>query len=140
MPENLEDIFPNLSGYQITSPASLQYNCVSWALNITTEWWSHDATWPMSVTRSPDAGALVPLFETLGYEVCDSDEREVGYEKVAIYARSGEWTHAARQLEDGQWTSKLGPFEDITHPSLENLAGETFGSVHCIMRRPSSTP
>ena len=29
--------------------------------------------------------------------------------------------------EDGQWTSKVGQFEDITHPSLDNLADEVFG-------------
>ena len=73
----------------------------------------------------------------LGYTVCDTGERETGYDKVAVYARDGRWTHAARQLENGQWTSKLGPDEDITHPSPRNLAGELYGSVHCIMRRPS---
>ena len=83
---------------------------------------------------------MVSLFEMLGYAVCDSDAREPGYDKVALYALEGQWQHAARQLEDGQWTSKLGPFEDITHPSPQDLTGEVYGRVHCIMRRPSSTP
>jgi hypothetical protein len=142
MLEDLEDMFPNLYGssYQITSPVSLEYNCVAWALGITNQWWSHDGTWPDSVPRSPYIRALTQVFELFGYEICDSGENETGYDKVALYALDGEWRHAARQLEDGRWTSKLGPFEDITHLSLQDLAGELYGSVHCIMRRPFSVP
>ena len=139
MLENLEDIFPNLSGYRITSPVSLEYNCVAWTLGITNQWWSHDRIWLDSVPRSLEATALTQLFEAFGYVVCDSAEREAGYDKVALYVLNGEWQHAARQLEDGRWTSKLGPFEDITHPSPEDVAGELYGEVHCIMRRPSAT-
>ena len=80
---------------------------------------------------------MVQVFDSLGYSVCDNAEKEAGYEKVAIYARSGRWEHATKQLEDGQWTSKLGEFEDITHPSPEDLTSELYGGVHCIMRRPS---
>ena len=139
MLENLEDMFPNLygSGYQITSPVSLEYNCVAWALGIINQWWSHDRTWPDSVPRSPHIQALRQVFEFLGYEICEGDTRESGYDKVALYALEGIWQHAARQLDDGRWTSKLGPFEDITHPSPEDLTGELYGEVHCIMRRPN---
>ena len=89
--------------------------------------------------RSPEIQALTKLFGSLGYTVCENGVKESGYEKVAVYALSGEWTHAARQLEDGQWTSKLGPYEDITHQSPENLEGDLFGNVHCIMRRPAAS-
>ena len=138
--DEIEDLFPGLAGggYQITSQASRQYNCVAWALEITAGWWSHDGIWLDSVPRSPEAWALVQIFEAFGYAVCDSAARETGYEKVAVYALNGQWMHAARQLEDGQWSSKLGQFEDITHPSLESLAGELFGDVHCVMRRASA--
>lgn len=141
MLEDLDDMFPNLSvsGYRITSPVSLEYNCVAWALGITNQWWSHDRIWLDSVPRSPETSALTQLFEAFGYSVCDSPDSEPGYDKVALYARDGEWQHAARQLENGQWTSKLGPFEDITHPSPEDVAGELYGDVYCIMRRPSSS-
>ena len=77
------------------------------------------------------------VFTEMGYSICDNTDKETGYEKVAIYARNGLWEHAARQLDDGRWTSKIGEFEDITHPSPEDLAGELYGNVHCIMRRPS---
>ena len=79
------------------------------------------------------------VFTGLGYAICDSDAKEPGYDKVALYARAGLWQHAARQLNDGQWTSKLGQFEDISHPSPQDVPGDEFGNVHCIMRRPSAT-
>ena len=78
------------------------------------------------------------VFASLGYEICDGADREAGYEKIAIYALEGRWEHAARQLENGQWTSKLGPMEDITHPSPRDVAGDMYGEVYCIMRRPLS--
>ena len=56
-------------------------------------------------------------------------------EKVALYARAGEPTHAARQLSSGRWTSKLGPEEDLEH-SLEGLAGPAYGVVVQILKRP----
>ena len=77
------------------------------------------------------------LFTDEGYSLCEDNAKEPGYEKIALYAFVGQSTHAARQLADGQWTSKVGQFEDITHPSLENLAGYAYGNVHCIMRRPA---
>ena len=140
---NIEDAHPGLkdSGYEITSEISDVYNCIAWAAGDDTDWWSYapGSYWPPSVPRSPEVGALVQVFETLDYSVCESHERETDYDKIAVYAEGGEWTHVARQSEDGQWSSKVGQFEDITHPSLQNLAGGTYGDVYCVMRRPSST-
>jgi hypothetical protein len=58
--------------------------------------------------------------------------------KVAIYASGGELTHAARQLPDGQWTSKLGDLEDIEHDTLEALKCEEYGKPVLIMRKAST--
>ena len=141
-PWNLEDAFPGLrdTGYEITSEVSDVYNCIAWAVGDDSIWWSHTPGnyWPPQVSRSSEVSALVQIFEFSGYSICDTDEIGTGFEKVAVYALSGEWTHAARQLEDGQWTSKVGQFEDISHPSLQNLAGEAYGAVYCIMRRPTA--
>ena len=64
------------------------------------------------------------------------DELEAGHEKVALYADDqGEWTHVARQLPDGWWTSKLGPDEDILHRTPQALAGDLYGQVQAIMKR-----
>ena len=78
------------------------------------------------------------VFEGLGYQECATDELEVGFEKVAIFAwDDGQPTHVARQLENGRWTSKLGNWEDIEHQKLHALGGTAsmYGVVKLIMRR-----
>ena len=80
------------------------------------------------------------LFANEGYSVCDGEGLEQGYEKIALYSFVGQFTHVARQLDDGRWTSKLGVREVITHPSPDNLSGGFYGNVHCVMRRPYPTP
>ena len=77
------------------------------------------------------------LFAGEGFSVCEGDLPEPGFDKIAIYAFVGQFTHVARQLESGLWTSKIGSLETITHPFLSNLEDGIYGSVHCIMRRPS---
>jgi hypothetical protein len=79
--------------------------------------------------------AFRDAFVALGYEVCNDDTLEGGYEKVALFALAGRPTHAARQLSTGRWTSKLGPMEDIEH-ALPDLTGTLYGSVVLILKRP----
>lgn len=59
----------------------------------------------------------------------------MGFVKIALYALRDEWTHASRQLEDGRWTSKLGPEFDITHQKPEDLEGSSYGKVVFYMKR-----
>jgi hypothetical protein len=68
---------------------------------------------------------------------CDDDRLETGFDKVALYGNTFLYTHAARQLSDGKWTSKLGKAEDIEHDTPEVVAGGIYGEVVEIMRRPS---
>lgn len=79
-------------------------------------------------------------FGTLGYEECEDGSFEAGYEKVALYAREKPdgslWpTHAARQLPNQRWTSKLGKLEDIIHDKPEVLSGPLYGEPVNYMRR-----
>jgi hypothetical protein len=64
--------------------------------------------------------------------MCDLEN---GYEKVAIYTLNGVPTHAARQLPNGNWTSKLGSEIDIEHNSLDCLNGTVYGKAEIIMKR-----
>jgi hypothetical protein len=77
----------------------------------------------------------VEAFKSLGFTVTSNSEYEEGYDKVAIYGQDGEYTHAARQLTSGKWTSKIGGLEDIEHNSLEGLVGIEYGIVDRIMKR-----
>lgn len=127
--------FPGVD-YKITSEQDNTYNCIAWAAGYNDDWWSYDEDYFWMGERGASIQDLVTLFNALGYAECDSDLLEAGYVKVALYAKEGNWTHAARQLENGRWTSKLGVYEDIEHNAPDDLCGDLYGEVHCIMRRP----
>ena len=90
---------------------------------------------------TPLSNSFIELFRSAGYELCDDGNLEAGCEKIAIYALNDSPTHAARQLENGQWTSKLGKYEDIVHSTPDELQGEfdyAYGRVAVFMVRPRS--
>jgi hypothetical protein len=65
---------------------------------------------------------------------------EAGFEKVALFADAQQTPkHAARQLQSGSWTSKLGPEEDISH-SIYGLEGSKYGDAVVYMKRPLPRP
>jgi hypothetical protein len=125
------------------SPRDGDYNCIAWAAGDTGNWWwpdpTEEDTWPSGVARVETVTAFRDAFATLGYQVCDDDHLEAGYEKVALFALAGVPKHAARQLSNGLWTSKLGAREDIEH-ALHDLTGMVYGSVALIMKRALQAP
>ena len=54
----------------------------------------------------------------------------------ASYCSGFTYTHAARQLPTGKWTSKLGKGKDIEHDTPEDVAGGLYGELQEIMKRP----
>lgn len=130
--------FPNLNaeGYVPTSPPTPVYNCIAWAAGDTTHfWWPHPkAHWPAGVPLEETIDAFIAAYKTLGYEICLSGAHEAGVEKIAVYALNGAPKHAARQLPDGTWTSKLGKNIDISH-TLAGLVGLCYGDVAFYMSR-----
>lgn len=136
-----ELLLPNLERdeYRVTSPESDRYNCIAWAAGDDTDWWwpSPQHYWPEGVSIEETIASFQAMFEQLGYQECATDELETGFEKVAIFAKDDLPTHAARQLPNGNWTSKLGVWQDIEHQSLNALAGNAsiYGEVALILRR-----
>jgi len=137
--------FPDLvnHAHEETSPGTIKYNCIAWAAGEQhRRWWPDDpdtgeSHWPFGVPREKTLEAFVAAFATLGYDRCDSPNREKGFEKVVIYYEEVEGaTHAARQLANGRWTSKLGDEEDIWHESLEAINGPLYGMPGAYLRRP----
>jgi hypothetical protein len=130
--------FPLLTAqnHRITSAASTVYNCVAWAANDTTKWWQPGVYWPIATSRN-DFGidTLARAFETLGYERCEDTNLEAGFEKIVLYGNSIFYSHAARQLPSGKWTSKLGSDVDIEHDKPEDIAEGIYGVVIQFMRR-----
>ena len=134
------DCFPKLRtcAWKKTSPETIFYNCISWAVNDPRRrWWEPIPSfyWPSEAPRERTIYAYQRAFESCGFSVCSNSGLELGFEKLALYALSGEPQHAARQLPTGMWTSKLGTLEDISHETLEALEGEEYGTVVLIMRR-----
>lgn len=138
----LERYFPKLSqtSYRVTSPATPEYNCLAWAAGDDRQWWWPDAMgqgyWPVDVAREETLEAFEEAYRTLGFSQCEDASLERGFEKVAIYANKLVPTHAARQLSDGRWTSKLGPLEDIDHDALDAVEGDWYGKVALVLKRP----
>jgi hypothetical protein len=84
-------------------------------------------------------------YESLGYKLCYEDHFEKGLDKIAIYGIENPDgtvtpTHAARLLPSGEWTSKLGNFEDIAHKALDAVDGPVYGRKICCMSRPARQP
>jgi hypothetical protein len=143
MVDHLLRLFPRLmpEALAVTSPPDREYNCLAWAVGITNDWWwpvakDGRAFRPPGVVRLETLEAFRAAFATLGYSSCAGEEHEAAFEKIALFAGpQGIPTHAARQLANGRWTSKLGRAEDIEH-ELHDLEGDIYGTVVLIMRRP----
>ena len=142
MSNYIENQFPSLaiSGYTITSPATVEYNCIAWAAGDTEKCWWPDpfdiGYWPPEVERSETLDAFVKVYKLLGYKVCDNGIYEKDYEKIAIFCKDNKPTHASRQLSSGHWTSKLGGLEDIEHFIIEGVKNEEYGSAVVFLKRP----
>jgi hypothetical protein len=131
--------FPNLlaKNHRVTSSASADYNCVAWAAHDVSHWWQPGIYWPCdSSPGNFGATILEQAFVAMGYEKCDNGRMEIGFEKLAAYSSGMFYTHVARQLPSGRWTSKLGRDVDIEHESPEDVAGGVYGHVGSFLRRP----
>lgn len=143
--ETLVRYFPRLTlgAYRQTSDCDPTYNCVAWAVNDTSNFWwpkpSDEYYWPADVPLEVTMPAFIRVFANLGYERCDDHELEEGFEKIAIFAKrtaeANKPKHAARQLDNGRWTSKIGNLWDIEH-DLFDLRSASYGEPVVFMKRP----
>lgn len=142
--------YPKLqsSGFKTTSDKSAEYNCIAWAAGDSERWWwpyvdpPPYSFWPEGVPREETLHAFLTAFRTLGYSPCHNTRFESGFEKVAFFGEPDKAPkHAARQLQSGLWTSKIGRSEDIEH-TLAGLGSSHYGGVIQIMKRraPSIGP
>ena len=133
--------FPNslMDPFEKTSEFSTSYNCIAWACEDETRWyWPNPSSiyyWPSDIPREETLEAFIQLFENLGYLQCKNGDAENGFLKIAIYTNNkGIPTHAARQLNNGYWTSKLGKDIDVSH-SLFSMDNGAYGQVTVFMRK-----
>lgn len=146
----IKHLFPKLKDdvdFKVTSPQTPDYNCIAWAYHHNDRWmWPGGQElkicdgflyWPDGVEDSADVSAFIKAFEKTGYSLCEDCSFEKGYRKITLYVEKGttECTHAARQLSNGKWTSKLGQLNDIQHGTPYTIEGDLYGEVYCIMKR-----
>ena len=141
MPLNAER-FPNASqGCEERSPQSRLYNCIAFTAGDTKRnWWPNEmAHWPEDVPIKETVNSFLKLYQSLGYINCNDGSLENDFEKVAIYALKNKVTHAARQLPNGNWVSKIGHNVDVEHVTVEKLDGPLYGKVVRYLKRPLSS-
>lgn len=126
------------TNYHVTSPEDVQYNCIAHAAGENDVWWWPDemlsAHWPDAAPRQVTIEAFIQAFSTKGFFPCEDGSLEQGFEKIALYAINEKPTHAARQLPEGNWTSKLGKIQDVSH-TIDALNGPEYGSVVLFLKR-----
>jgi hypothetical protein len=139
--------FPNLipgkgGNHKLTSWSTSRYNCIAWAADDPfRRWWPgmRSFYWPSEAIDDNSIVAFIDAFhKRLHYDCCNDGLLEPGFEKVAFYASpNGEPLHAARQLPDGSWTSKMGMayWPDIHHDTLDVVSGPAYGTPVCYMKR-----
>lgn len=135
----IESWFPNIIGKSFKIfKSNNRFNCVSFTLDIFDCYiWTNESQWPYNkIPRNSGIDGFKNLYKLYDYIECDSDAYEVGYEKVAFYAKGDIPQHAAKQFGN-IWRSKLGPGCIIEH-KLEWLCGYTedaYGEISFIMKR-----
>lgn len=136
----LEQKFPQITkgaGYELTSPETPLYNCIAWSVGDMSKWWWPEGQgyWPDGISRTLSAVSFKEMYESFGFSECDNSNLERGHEKIALYAdNNNNPTHAARQLSNGQWTSKLGRYKDISH-ELDGIVNAEYGAPCLVMKR-----
>jgi len=146
MPGSWEPVaLPNLTDAvcEIHSPFDTKYNCIAFAAGDLEKWWwpTPDDYWPDNVPREVTFDAFIRAFGVKGFFPCDDGSLEFGCDKIALYGKdlgAGTFvpTHAAIQLPDGRWASKLGKCEDVHHATHEALNGPAYGIVVRYLTRP----
>ncbi len=135
--QQIEEKFPKLkNSCDYKSPRDPSYNCIAWAAGDNRNWWEPLRYWLKGVPKEYTIQAFTEAFRKIGYEICDSEIHEDGYEKVAVFMLDGHPPkfHAARQVNSEKWASKLGRSFDIEH-KLRDLEGSEYGKVQNILKR-----
>lgn len=155
----LEKKFPNLgynSAYHCNYTGShiptlgAGYNCVALAMDdYKRVWWPDEYNyWPAGIPRQVDVESFILCFEASGFSSCGlNDTQEAGFEKLAIFVNDdNQPQHVAKQFanDNGYWTSKLGPREEIKH-WLGGISGifigdifSNYGNVVIVMKKKAS--
>lgn len=136
--------FPQLtydSKFCVTSPVTAVYNCIAWAMGLNDRWvypeiYIPGHWWPPIPERNLNPDSLVKAFEYMGFIQCPNGNAEPDFDKVALYKKGANWTHAARILMDNEYHSKMGEAWNIHHSSGNIFEDSVYGKIYTYMKRP----
>jgi hypothetical protein len=119
----------------------MEYNCISHTLNI-----NNDISWPFDnnnywpVSRDLTKESFDKFYEFHGFEKMNllDFSYEPKYIKVALYTNKGIPTHAAIQVDEFFWESKIGELGIIKHDLFE-IEDNVYGEVTQIYRKLKPT-
>lgn len=138
----IHQLFPkvaaNPASLSIASPQQWKYNCVAWALDFKDRWMepSPAGVWPVD-EEGFTIDAYSKMFAHFGFEKCANGIKERGFAKIVLYGDdSNTFSHVAKQLPGGKWSSKLGELSDVKHASPDVLISPRYGRPVMFMRRP----
>ncbi|HAI76621.1 MAG TPA: hypothetical protein DCM08_10270 [Microscillaceae bacterium] len=123
--------------FEITSPETDQYNCLAWAMHDSQRWWdtADDDFW-IEANRDNLLQTVIEVCQKLGFQVCEDEQLEEGYEKIALFSNDKQYcAHVARQLNNGKWTSKLGQSFDVIH-SIFAIENGIYGNAAIFLKKP----
>jgi hypothetical protein len=128
-PDQRQD-FPQMGArFEVLAPSTSAYNCIASSLAIH-KYWINPQTGP---SDQPLRG-MDEIYAAYGFRRLDrlSFQLEPGRRKIVLYGRTRQGTitritHAANQLPDGTWESKLGKLSRIRHLSPWDLMGPSYG-------------
>lgn len=136
---------PRLTGENCVahSDPTEDYNCLAFAAGQVQCWWEPyiippmrpGIYWPAGVTPDNTVEAWCEALATVGFAVCGDTSHDSELVKVVVYRSGDTATHAARQLRDGRWVSKLGDEADVIHLRPEDVGGGIYGEVACVLAR-----
>jgi len=130
--------FPRLqvNGFRVLAPPSSDYNNWAAAVGDRGRWWwpNEPGFWPGGAPRDLTIHGFRETFELLGFRECTHPALEAGVDKLCIFSKGQEPTHAARQTREGLWRSKLGRTYEILH-DLHALEGQAYGEPSLVLCR-----
>jgi type VI secretion system secreted protein VgrG len=127
--------FPNLgSRFVVLGGATRRYNCIAHSVGDHSQW-----VWPGD--RISDFNRLYGQHGFSRIRGLDFRHRS-DQNKIVLYGKRGtgriEATHAARMYHGSRrgWTSKLGAWPLIWHPSVYSVTGPSYGQPVAVYVRP----
>lgn len=131
--EYLRKSFNFIENYQILEgTSSPHYNCISHTLNIKNKWsWpksvDSDNYWPIS-NISETIDAFDEFYEYHGFTKTNMNKIYLGKNKIVLYSIGEIPKHAALQIKDDLYESKMGRGEIIRHDPFD-IENSIYGNI-----------